>query len=67
MYFLQGLSEPAGALIALLAVGPYLTPEGLQLVLGTVGGIMIAVCVVELLPEGRKCVPGLVVPICSEM
>lgn len=51
----QGLSEPAGALIALLAVGPYLTPEGLQLLLATVGGIMTAVCVVELLPEGRKC------------
>lgn len=44
-------------MIALAALGSYLSPDTLQLVLGTVGGIMGAVCIVELLPEGRKCVP----------
>ena len=53
--FFSGLSEPLGALLALLFVKPYLTPHRLQLMLAFVGGMMTAVCFVELLPEGRKC------------
>ena len=49
------MSEPAGALIALIFIKPYLTPLRLQLMLAFVGGIMSAVCWVELLPEGRRC------------
>ncbi len=51
----QGLSEPVGALVALLFIKPFLTPLRLQLMLAFVGGIMSAVCWVELLPEGRRC------------
>lgn len=38
---LQGLSEPVGALIALLFVKPFLTPLLLQYMLAFVGGIMV--------------------------
>lgn len=51
----QGLSEPVGALVALVFIKPYLTPLRLHLMLAFVGGIMSAVCWVELLPEGRRC------------
>lgn len=37
----QGLSEPIGALIALLFVKPFLTPLLLQYMLAFVGGIMV--------------------------
>jgi zinc transporter ZupT len=37
----QGLSEPLGALIALLFVKPFLTPLLLQYMLAFVGGIMV--------------------------
>ncbi len=39
---LQGLSEPVGALIALLFVKPFLTPILLQYMLAFVGGIMVS-------------------------
>lgn len=52
---LSGLSEPLGALLALLSMKPFFTEETLQYLLAFVGGIMAAVCVVELWPEGRKC------------
>eukprot|EP01025_Chloroclados_australasicus_P058655 TRINITY_DN7389_c0_g2_i2.p2 TRINITY_DN7389_c0_g2~~TRINITY_DN7389_c0_g2_i2.p2 ORF type:complete len:182 (+),score=30.48 TRINITY_DN7389_c0_g2_i2:43-546(+) len=52
---LSGLSEPVGALIALLFVRPFLSEEWLHYVLAFVGGIMTAVCVLELWPEARKC------------
>ena len=51
----SGLSEPVGAAAALLLVKPWLNEARLQYMLAAVGGIMTAVCVVELLPEGRKC------------
>ena len=53
--FLSGLSEPLGALLALLFVKPLLTAHRLQLMLAFVGGMMTAVCFLELLPEGRRC------------
>jgi ZIP family zinc transporter len=52
---LSGLSEPLGALIALVAVRPWLSEALLHYILAFAGGIMAAVCVLELLPEGRKC------------
>jgi ZIP family zinc transporter len=36
---MQGLSEPVGALVALIFIKPYLTPLRLQLMLAFVGGI----------------------------
>ena len=44
-----------GALIALVFIKPYLTPLRLHLMLAFVGGVMSAVCWIELLPEGRRC------------
>lgn len=38
----SGLSEPFGALIALLVIYPFLTPLRLHLLLGFVGGIMVS-------------------------
>lgn len=37
----QGLSEPLGALIALVAVKPFVSEEPLHYVLAFVGGIMV--------------------------
>lgn len=51
----QGLSEPLGACIALFAVRPFLDIVLLEYCLSFVGGIMTAVCALELWPEGRKC------------
>ncbi len=39
--WLQGLSEPVGALLALLFIKPWLTPLLLQYMLAFVGGIMV--------------------------
>lgn len=54
---LSGLSEPLGALLALMIAKPFklMTGNSLPLVLAFVGGIMSAVCVLELWPEGKKC------------
>ena len=38
---LQGLSEPLGALMALLSIKPFLTPMRLQYMLAFVGGVMV--------------------------
>lgn len=51
----SGLSEPLGALLALLLVKPFLTEARLHYILGFVGGLMAAVSVLELWPEARKC------------
>ena len=51
----SGLSEPLGAVIALVAARPVMAQSMLHYILAFVGGIMAAVCVLELWPEGRKC------------
>jgi len=52
----SGLSEPLGAIIALFVFRPFVTNlNALDYVLAVVGGIMLAVCGLELWPEGRKC------------
>lgn len=55
MAALSGISEPIGALIALLSVRPVISEDALHVVLAVVGGIMGAVCVLELWPEAKKC------------
>ena len=52
---MQGLSEPLGALIALLLVKPFISEEPLHYILAFVGGIMLSVCGIELWPEAKKC------------
>uniref|UniRef100_A0A383WPF5 ZIP family transporter n=1 Tax=Tetradesmus obliquus TaxID=3088 RepID=A0A383WPF5_TETOB len=52
----SGLSEPVGALLALLVFKPFVTSLAqLGYVLAATGGVMLAVCVLELWPEGRRC------------
>ncbi|WIA36696.1 hypothetical protein OEZ86_007973 [Tetradesmus obliquus] len=52
----SGLSEPVGALLALLVFKPFVTSLAqLDYVLAATGGVMLAVCVLELWPEGRRC------------
>lgn len=52
---LSGLTEPLGATMALIALKPFLTEDHLNYMLAFVGGIMAAVCALELWPEGKKC------------
>ncbi|WIA08935.1 hypothetical protein OEZ85_008352 [Tetradesmus obliquus] len=52
----SGLSEPIGALFALFVLRPFVSSlERLDYVLAAVGGVMLAVCGLELWPEARKC------------
>uniref|UniRef100_A0A383WD89 Uncharacterized protein n=1 Tax=Tetradesmus obliquus TaxID=3088 RepID=A0A383WD89_TETOB len=52
----SGLSEPIGALFALFVLRPFVASlERLDYVLAAVGGVMLAVCGLELWPEARKC------------
>jgi zinc transporter, ZIP family len=57
---LSGMSEPLGALLALLVLRPFVTsPAQLDYVLAGTGGVMLAVCGLELLPEALACrAPG---------
>lgn len=52
---LSGLTEPLGALVALGLGRPLLAAQRIPYVLAFVGGIMGAVCVCDLWPEGKKC------------
>ncbi|KAL6784719.1 ZIP4 [Auxenochlorella protothecoides x Auxenochlorella symbiontica] len=54
----SGLSEPLGALLVICVARPALTATRLQLMLAGVGGLMAAVCVLELWPEARRCRAG---------
>mgnify|MGYP001807529963 CR=1 FL=1 len=52
----SGLSEPLGALLAVLVFKPFVKSlAALDYVLAATGGVMLAVCVLELWPEGRRC------------
>ncbi|KAF8072857.1 zupT [Scenedesmus sp. PABB004] len=51
----SGLSEPLGALAALLLARPFVTLAALDYLLAAVGGVMLAVCALELAPEARSC------------
>jgi ZIP family zinc transporter len=54
MAFLSGLTEPLGALCALLILWPYLTEQLLTILLCFVAGVMCTVALVELLPEACR-------------
>ncbi len=56
---MQGLSEPVGALIALLFIKPFLTPLLLQYMLAFVGGIMVRACAALDPPFMTLCAPRL--------
>lgn len=51
MAFASGLSEPIGALLTLLVLQNIITQERIDYALAFVGGVMMAVAVLELLPE----------------
>jgi ZIP family zinc transporter len=53
--FLSGISEPVGALIAALVLLPFLSPMLIGASLALVAGIMIYICVDELLPTAYSC------------
>ncbi len=52
---LSGLSEPLGALIAMLILLPFLTPTILGILFATVAGIMVYISFDELLPMAERC------------
>lgn len=51
MSFLSGLTEPLGALCAILVLWPYLTPSLVEFLMILVAGVMTYIAVFELLPE----------------
>ena len=52
--FASGLAEPAGALLAMVLIFPFLTPTLLALLFACVAGIMVFVSFDELLPMAEK-------------
>ncbi len=52
---LSGLSEPLGALIAMLILLPFLTPTVLGVLFAVVAGIMVYIAFDELLPMAERC------------
>lgn len=57
MSFASGMSEPLGALVAVALVrlgGAKVDAEALHMLLAAVGGLMGAVCVINLLPEASQ-------------
>jgi ZIP family zinc transporter len=67
MTLASGLSEPLGAALGILVLHPFLTHSVVDNATCSVGGIMLAVSVLELLPEARKhrekwsCISGFLV------
>ncbi len=56
--FLSGLAEPVGAVIAALFLLPFLTPKLIGASLAFVAGVMVYICVDELLPTAYSCAVG---------
>ena len=54
MTTLSGLSEPVGALVGLLVLKPILSENVLHNIMFFVAGMMAAVSILELIPEGLK-------------
>jgi ZIP family zinc transporter len=52
--FLSGLAEPLGGIAAGVALGWLLPPHAMGFVFAAVAGIMIYVCLDELLPTARQ-------------
>ncbi len=51
---LSGLSEPLGAILTLLILGPLITDTVFGLIFGAVAGIMVYISLDELLPSARE-------------
>ncbi|MCL2102434.1 MAG: zinc transporter ZupT [Syntrophorhabdaceae bacterium] len=64
--FLSGLTEPVGALVGYFLLKPFLGPQMLGVVFAGVAGIMVYICLDELLPAAERygehhlCMYGLV-------
>lgn len=52
--FLNGLAEPIGVIIGGVFLQPYLNAHVLSACLAAVGGVMMCVCIVELLPTSYE-------------
>lgn len=52
--FFSGFSEPLGAIITMLILGPYITDAVFGLIFGCVAGIMVYISLEELLPSARE-------------
>ena len=52
--FASGLTEPLGALLGYLLLGPVLTPLVTGLIFAAVGGVMVYICIDELLPAAQR-------------
>lgn len=50
---LSGLAEPAGGLLAMLILTPFITPALMAVVLAAVAGFMVYISIDELLPSAR--------------
>ncbi|HBR03646.1 MAG TPA: zinc transporter ZupT [Ruminiclostridium sp.] len=50
----SGLSEPLGAILAMLILGPFITDTVFGLIFGAVAGIMVYISLDELLPTARE-------------
>lgn len=54
--FLSGLAEPIGAVLAAILLYPFLSEQLIGACLATVAGIMVYICIDELLPVAFECV-----------
>lgn len=52
--FLSGMSEPVGAILAMLILGPFITDTLFGVVFAAVAGIMVYISLIELLPAARE-------------
>ena len=50
----SGLSEPLGAILTMLVLGPYITDSVFGLIFGSVAGIMVYISLDELMPTARE-------------
>jgi ZIP family zinc transporter len=53
--FASGLAEPLGALLGYVLLRSVLTPLVIGVVFASVGGVMIYICLDELLPAAQRC------------
>jgi ZIP family zinc transporter len=64
--FASGVAEPLGALVAFVALRPFMSGSGMGMLLGAVAGIMVFISLDQLVPnakkyeEGHKALYGLV-------
>jgi ZIP family zinc transporter len=54
MSLISGLSEPIGALISALILGPFISDTVFGIIFGAVAGIMVYISIDELLPTARE-------------